>query len=137
MKTEVKEKLERKLNSTIRDIIYIQDLGLTDDNDIQVWNKVWNKLTELGYELKSDRKSENIIKLANEWENGSRVHIHLKREYYTPVELSGIKTKHNFLRDYKLTSKLPEIRKLCRQTLKLEDYLDCEYNICFWRVLVI
>lgn len=79
MKTEIKEKIEKKLNSLLKNLYYIQDPKEDDTNDIDAWNIVYPALKDLGYNLNTDRKNENIIKLEDEWENGARIHIYIKK----------------------------------------------------------
>lgn len=74
-----KEKIEKKINSALKDLFYIQDDKEDDNNNIDAYNIVLTELENLGFKLNDSRKNEMILKFQDIWEYGSRVHIYIKK----------------------------------------------------------
>lgn len=77
-----KEILEKKLNTVLKYLFYKQDAKEDDKKKDEAYEIVCKRLKNLSIHktpINTERKSENIIKLQNEFENGKRIHIFIKK----------------------------------------------------------
>jgi hypothetical protein len=122
--------LENKLNRELKPLFYLHDLKEDDINEIEAYNMVYNFLSEAGFKINTDRKSENILKLDEHWHNGTRIHISIKRDTFEEKEILD-NCFINYISNKKRKSLYKDYIKLASKT-----NLDNDVRLCMWYVLI-
>ena len=86
------EQIEKKVNSKLKDLFYIQDQKEDDLNQIEAYNIVLETLENLGFKINTDRKGEMILKFVDIWNYETRLHIYIKK-----CDLLNLEDKSNVL----------------------------------------